>query len=91
MTDISIKDTIDYWNWLAYYSEEVWANKVEYYCTPRQPWLALTENWWKVMRMLTDLASWDLAQGKSITWAGWSPDYSFVATDLATVKALTFS
>lgn len=90
-TQYPIDMTVMYWNALAYYVETSGVNTIEYFGTPRQPWLLLTESWWKWMKMITVTATTNLAAGKSITWAGWSPDYAFVATDLNTVKAFSYS
>jgi len=76
---------------LAYYSETSWVNTIEYFCTPKQPWLSITDSWWKCMKLITVTATEKLADGKCITRAWGSPDYSWTATDLATVKAYSYS
>jgi len=87
----SLRDLDLYGNWLAYYSETDWLTTIEYFCTPNQPWLAITETGWKVMKFITVTATGKMNPWKCVLRAGWSPDFSFTATDLNTVKAYSFS
>lgn len=91
MTNIAIADLDTYGNWLAYYSKDDGTTKTEYFCTPNQPWLSITQKWWKVMKMTTVLSSWEMTQGKTIQRAWWSPDFSFSADNLVYVEWLSYS
>lgn len=86
----TLADLEKYGNWLAYYSEVDWLNTIEYFCTPRQPNVLITEEAWKIMKVTTVTATGNFVAGKSVVRAGWTPDFSFAATDLATVKAYTY-
>ena len=78
-------------NSMAFYTEVVGANTLEYYCFPRQPDALVWSKTWKVM-LLTTVTAWGaLAAWKCVQRAGWSPEYENHATDLATVKALSYS
>lgn len=85
-----IKDLFIYWNSQAYYSEVDGSNTIEYFCTPSVPEAALTDKVWKIMKVTKITATGKYVTGKSVVWAGGTPDCAFVATDLNTVKALTY-
>ena len=93
MSDYQFKDLIDLGNGMAYYSNITPTVKTEYFCVPDQPGLGITERWWKIMKVTTDLTSTDkdLAQGKAIMFAGWTPDFTFLATDYTYVAGLSYS
>jgi len=91
MTNFTIDKLELYGNGMAYYVETSWANTIEYFCSPGQPGLWITEKWWKIMKLITVTATGNLAAGKCITWAGWSPEFAYLATDLSVVKAYSFS
>ena len=86
----NFKDLVDLGNWLAYYSDDSWATKFEYFCMPAQPNAALTDKSWKIMRMETDKTTTDMIQWKAIKMANGDCEFDNVATDLATVAALTY-
>jgi len=91
MTNYSFRDLELLGNALAYYSDDSWATKLEFFCFPHQPNSLITEPVWKILRMETDKTTWDMIQWKAIKFAGWSLDYVHLATDLATVAALSYS
>lgn len=91
MTDISTNDLIELWNSMAYYSEEVWDTKIEYICTPWQPWLSVDQSWWKIMRITREKDTLELTQGKCIMYAWGSPSLSHKAENLDYVKSLEYS
>lgn len=91
MTNYQIWDLANIGNSLAYYTETSGANTIEYFCTPWQPWDALSASSWKIMRMTTVTATGNLIPGKCIMFAGGTPSFSYAATDLATVKWYTYS
>lgn len=78
------------WNSLAYYMDDSWATKLEYYCFPKKPESSLTEPVWKILRMETDKTTGDMIQGKAIKFAWGTPDFEFPATDLSVVAALSY-
>ena len=90
MSDYWFRDLIDLWNGLAYYSNTEWWIKTEYFCVPEQPWISLLDRWWKIMRMQSDVESWDMIQWKAIMFAGGTPDFAFLAVDITYVAALTY-
>jgi len=90
MTNYPFSELFLHWNALAYYSELDWANTIEYFLTPRNPSDLITDATWKIMKIITVTATWAFEAGKSVTRAGGSPDFTFTATDLATVKAYTY-
>lgn len=81
---------LDSANGLAYYTETDQGVKYEYYCIPKFTELLVTELGWKVLRMRTDSTTGDFVAGKAIERAGGSPDFTWAATDLAYVKALSY-
>lgn len=90
MSNYTLPNLSLYWNALCFYSEVSWANTISYYCSPRNPEALITESVWNVLKVITVTATGNLAAGKSVIFAGGSPDYRYPATDLNTVKALTY-
>lgn len=75
---------------LAFYSETSGVNTLSYYCTARFPEALITESVWKVLKVITVTATGNLAAGKSVLFAGWTPDYKYAVPNLATVSWLTY-
>lgn len=90
MTNYRLSDLSNIGNALAYYQDSTGTYKTEYFCVPRNPEAALTDPFWRIMKMDTDKVTGDLAPGKSITFANGTPEFVHVATDLATVSWFTY-
>lgn len=91
MTNYSLLDLANLGNSLVYYTDSTGATRFDYFCMPSRPELSKSDKWWRVMRIEKDKVSDEFIQWKCIMFAGGTPSFEYVATDLATVKLFSYS